>query len=69
MAWQPIDTAPTDGTELLLWDGRQRFVGRCRSGLWYATDVADEHHSFADPTHWQALPAPPAGTPEQQSLT
>lgn len=70
--WQPIDTAPKDGTEILVfvppakWSG-----GYVRSVMW----VEDSDHScwcvednklgpFAlrggSPTHWMQLPEPPA---------
>lgn len=66
-AWRPIETAPTDGTEALLYEpdackphrpGRM-FVGWWQDGLGW-TDSEGCHHGD-DPTHWLPLPEPPEG--------
>ena len=70
--WQPIETAPKDGTKILVWTHhdvceisewfqatgyKYKEVGR---GL-YAKSivVANEGWSSNTPTHWQPLPDPP----------
>jgi hypothetical protein len=63
MKWQPIDTAPQNGSVILVF---------CRDEVWVAYFI----HSFGGrfiahdrrpgylilhPTHWQPLPEPPKG--------
>ena len=60
-AWQPIETAPRDGTKILaIWPGK----GRHRI-VWFdrARWTDDGDHSLIDFTHWQPLPSPPPITP------
>jgi hypothetical protein len=63
--WRPIETAPKDGSDVLLYcrcqhDGRayapDRNVGwwEPAAGWWHARD------GLIEPTHWMPLPAPPA---------
>lgn len=51
--WQPIESAPKDGTRLMLWDSRND--GYAVTGAWVAGSV-DDHETI---THWQPLPAGP----------
>ena len=68
MGWQPIETAPKDGTQVLV----GRFVkecpygknGRVRADFWDAKrrgwTVWDRFNAqYWPPTHWQPLPPPP----------
>jgi hypothetical protein len=60
-AWQSIETAPRDGTQILaIWPGK----GRPRI-VWFdrARWTDDGDHSLIDFTHWQPLPSPPPVTP------
>jgi len=63
-AWQPIETAPNDGTAVLLWcqptkDDAYAIQGWYEGGVfdrrWY-----DAYSEEVKPSHWQPLPAPPA---------
>jgi hypothetical protein len=75
IAWQPIESAPKDGTRVLLgWDddGSEAVAGNWSVDK-YATKPCsywtnDREHLFGKvhtrlnpPTHWQALPPPPTG--------
>ncbi len=73
--WQPIETAPKDGTSVLL----GRFTGKPkadREGFisvdWCRTSAKDYgfigfgefNENYWPATHWMPLPAPPEGIPE-----
>ena len=57
--WQPIATAPKDGTRFLAWEaGTQRSAIIWRRSAGWDTDAF-----YMDPvafTHWMPLPPPPA---------
>ena len=69
--WQPIEAAPKDGSEILLWLGSP--FSRIEKAKYYEpwnnwicgtlpTDPAREEHrgiGSAVPTHWMPLPEPP----------
>lgn len=62
--WQPIETAPKDGTEIDVWDKWGFRIPCVRwevTFLWWAQDdgpcVTDDELS-----HWMPLPAPPLTT-------
>jgi len=58
--WQPIETAPRDGTEVLLFDGEWFETGYWETDQW----VIDVLGLFKmQPTHWMAIPAAPVTTP------
>lgn len=69
MKWQPIETAPTDGTRILL-RGRN---GKIADGHYGQPDGFANPKRFvwpyihANPTHWRPLPEPPesAAAPAQ----
>lgn len=72
--WQPIATAPKDGTRVLLsparWTAEGTVSGYYAAGLWLieSGDVNGHIRAFTDPDedarhwpflHWMPLPAPP----------
>lgn len=64
-AWQPIETAPKDGSHILLFcqDSSVKIGG----GYWFAKKNCWVHGGYmrrlSDPTHWQPLPATPITEP------
>lgn len=60
--WQPIETAPKDGTRVLLFRrgwAESVSVGWW-GGLWETWNVAGGITSeFVHPTHWMPIPEPP----------
>jgi hypothetical protein len=68
--WQPIETAPKDGTRILLYAKDCAFTGAWRAGPRYfnhwsakiieaaATWRLDDGSAYAA-THWMPLPEPP----------
>lgn len=68
--WQPIETAPRDGTRVVVWGVAVAEVGDGSNDTPVAMDAAWEHNRFrvtattyysldVYPTHWMPLPAPP----------
>lgn len=71
--WQPIETAPKDGSTIILWSRYQSepvtaaWAPRGRwASRWDGTTVieaqGDTYTDYAEPsepTHWRPLPAPP----------
>ncbi|WP_396660643.1 DUF551 domain-containing protein [Methylobacterium bullatum] len=72
--WEPIETAPKDGTEVDLWAVKDhgRSAGRRTNCHWGRPVFGAEYfgnpgwrglenqYSSETPTHWRPLPAPPA---------
>lgn len=73
--WLPIDSAPRDGSEMVMlwdshyrnpiigyWNGRAGSFGWCRDTYGVRPCKGGDLHSFIDQddiTHWQPLPQPP----------
>lgn len=67
--WQPIETAPRDGTWFLGW--RPSKYEECRVDVWAWNGFDSRENMFVDaadsicddhqPTHWMPLPPPPTG--------
>jgi len=69
--WQPIETAPRDGTRILAWDGVDQWivhwqdcsgVSELAPSMGWAThyDCGCMAYDQEFPTHWMPLPPPPA---------
>lgn len=63
--WQPIETAPRDGTAVDLWWVNRRLTDCRWSSVEYSTGVPwgwmnAIHGRIIRATHWMPLPAPPA---------
>ena len=59
VGWQPIASAPKDGTEFLAWhpDTRMGLTFWNGSTKWYSYHMPEDQ-----PTHWMPLPLPPTET-------
>jgi hypothetical protein len=72
MDWQPIETAPKDGTAILLFNEEEQYtwVGwyeECEDARlfgWNATYLLDARDCLS-PDFWMPLPSPPALLPPQ----
>lgn len=64
-AWQPIETAPRDGRDILVWGGlRERvIVGHFGNTIHGDGEMwrTDEKKILVHARYWQPLPAPPLG--------
>jgi len=69
MMWQPIETAPKDGTCILIFDGKE--VHEANWGRSWLESVDNWAAPFSDqdeqggryeftPTHWMPMPGPPS---------
>ena len=62
--WQPIETAPKDGSEVWAFNdeqGRMKWISGDGYALWVWADalLCDVDPSPESPTHWMPLPEPP----------
>lgn len=65
-SWQPIETAPKDGTELLLFDDGEWWLGYWKEVNgnfdWYESGTYSpfrpEECIFLNPSHWKPLSVP-----------
>lgn len=75
--WQPIETAPKDGVNVLLLVGGKVDIGWWRQGshalrakpvpCWrYRRSLSVTYDRAHPPTHWMPLPEPPNPTPNEQ---
>jgi hypothetical protein len=54
--WQPIETAPKDGTEVLIWPREITGTAIYSHGEWVDPN---EEYAESHPTHWMPMPAGP----------
>ncbi len=73
MTWQPIETAPRDGTRILLFQpeeiSRGRVLHRAVLGHWVAcahSGWVSDGLQHAEPTHWMPLPEAPADEEDER---
>jgi hypothetical protein len=66
MEWQPMETAPKDGTVIGVWSAREPGIvrraawGRFGKSQHYGWITATKGCYLSNvPTHWMPLPAPP----------
>jgi hypothetical protein len=62
--WQPIETAPKDGTEIMVWPVRgmkgKTFLEAYHDGTsWVWCSIHYGTTNEINPTHWKYLPEPP----------
>ena len=63
--WQPIETAPKDGSLIMIgrlgWamPARWRFYETLGSGYWVFSNNQHIKKTDSQPTHWMPLPEPP----------
>lgn len=62
--WQPIETAPRDGENILLWSPVWEMSFGVQIGYWderwnFAEMFLDPDDDEGQPTHWLSLPTPP----------
>lgn len=64
--WQPIETAPRDGREILIWTKSrevEKAVYLSRKDAWVSPDGGYGY----EPSHWMPLPTPPESSPAAPS--
>lgn len=61
-AWQPIETAPSDGTAILGYDDAMHWASEAYSICWIGPSGKWWDGEYLNsPTHWMPLPAAPTG--------
>lgn len=79
MTWQTIDTAPKDGTAVLVWRPHRR-LGTLPHGVLCARlvfrfdrgevwETVPRGNRCINPSHWQPLPSPPSEADAGDDIT
>lgn len=64
--WRPIETAPKDGTEILIWDNANVSAVSYSEYVGWTDNLGDfgtQYNSYPLATHWMPLPSPPGSKP------
>ena len=65
MHWEPIETAPKDGTKMLTYCSTTSFPHQRYDLMFYAGRWRPLYGGMANsPTHWMPLPDPPVRDPQ-----
>ena len=60
--WHPIETAPRDGTSIVVDNGRGQFTCAWDDDWWQVWDGKNDHPlRGSEPTYWRPLPKGPGG--------
>lgn len=60
MEWQPIDTAPKDGRDILVaWSSKIDGKWFVETAVYFNGKFSCQDDMLVDATHWQPLPPPP----------
>tara|TARA_R110000822_G_C14902790_1_gene449209 strand:+ start:211 stop:399 length:189 start_codon:yes stop_codon:yes gene_type:complete len=60
MEWQPIETAPKDKTQVLVWRQYEYSYDHLLFGIdWFEGGEWQKSRKYMQPTHWMPLPEPP----------
>jgi hypothetical protein len=57
--WQPISTAPKDGTSILIFEADEGTAGMVRVSRWRDDTIPSGWTASDAPSHWLPLPLPP----------
>ncbi len=67
MNWQPIETAPKDGTPIIAWNGDTKYptLAQFKDGEWRGNHYGDRepYWYYADLKYWHPLPELPKEKP------
>jgi hypothetical protein len=68
MTWQPIETAPRDGTMVLVYDPHEDGIWQVTTDFYANSKATRSYGWLGKPSHWMPLPPPPATTDAEAFL-